>query len=190
MGNLASLAAIAQIGGGVAAAGNAYSQGSAARAQGNFQAAQYNQNAAFADMKGEQAQKAATWQAGIRGLQTANAIGGFRAHTSGNVDVNTGSAAKVQEDAAAASRADQAMIMQNAALQRWGYGIEAINDRSQGRMAKIGGDFAAKSAYAQGAAEVGRYGIGTAYYGQKAGWFNEEPDYMRIGNSMTKAGRL
>lgn len=187
MGNLSGLAAIAQLGGAAASAGNAYSQYGAQLGQAKYQAGALNQNAAFADMQAAQAIKVGEFAAAQRGAQAAQEIGKYRVST-GNVDVNTGTAAKVQEDIASAAAVDRTNILANASLNRWGYGIQAADYRGQARMAKIGGRFAANSALAAGASEVGRAGIGAAYYGSQAGWFS--PDYTGVGNNMTRVARL
>lgn len=181
MGNLAGLAAVAQIGGATATAGNAYSQYSSSLASSKYQAGVLNQNAQFATTQGDQAMERGAFEAAQRGLRAGQVIGAQKAAIAGSaVDASTGSAAKLGEDTRAAAGVDQETIMNNAALQRWGYGIEAAGYRSQARMAKIGGRFAARSALAGGAAGLGKDALAFDYYASKAGWFDsEQPLYMK-----------
>jgi hypothetical protein len=167
--------AIAQVGSGVAAAGNGYAQYNAALGQSKYAASALNQNAMLAGMQSDQVTKRAEFETALRGKQAAQEIGHARAYTSGAVDVNTGSAANVQEDIAAAAAADQANIRQNAALQRWGYGIEAANYHAQSRLAKAGGRFAANSSLISGGQAFARDMMGAGYYGKQAGWFDGKP---------------
>lgn len=174
MGNLSGLTALAQIGAGVSAAGNGYAQYNGALGQSKYQASVLNMNAQTTDMQAAQAGKQGEFNAAVRGLQGAQEIGKARTATAGGaVDVNTGSAAKVQEDIAAASAADQAMIKQNAALQQWGYNVEAINSRTQAKLAKSGGRFAANSNLISGGGAFARDMMGANYYASKAGWYGQ-----------------
>jgi hypothetical protein len=174
MGNLASLAAIAQLGSAAATAGNAYGQYSSNLGQAKFATSALNQNATIADMQAAQAQKNAEQAAAYRGLQASQQIGKERVGT-GAAKSNTGSAAKVQSDIASAAIQDEAQIMNNAALQKWGYGIEAAQYRTQGQLAKIAGRYKANSSLISGgmkfAGDLGQAGL----YANKGGVFDGDP---------------
>jgi hypothetical protein len=168
MSNLASLAALAQGGAALADAGQAYGSYQGQLMQSKYQAGVLNQNAALAGVQAAQAQKAADFEANLRSAQGKKAVADARTYTSDAVDVNTGSAAREQADIAAAAITDRANILNNAALQRWGYGIEAANYSTQAKMAKIGGRFGANSSLISGGMRFAR-DLGAAGYYYKAG---------------------
>jgi hypothetical protein len=145
-------------------------------AQSKWQSQAYNQNAQMALYQGKVAMDSGERAAALRGQQAAQLIGRQRAViSSGAANVNTGSAAQVQEDTAAAAAQDRAQIMNNAALQRWGYQVEATNYEAQARMAKIAGRFNANSSLISGGLGFARDSMAGAYYANKAGWFETPP---------------
>ncbi len=178
MANVASLGATAQGMSAIAGAANTYSQYNGTLEQSRFQQSAYNQNAQLALQQGNVAYANGQRMADVRGLQAAQLIGKQRAIiSSGAADVNTGSAARVQEDTAAAAAMDRAQIMNNAALQRWGYGVESTNYETQARLAKTAGRFSANSSLISGGLQFARDTYGAGTYGKKAGWFDGKPGY-------------
>src|SRR6185436_7320861 len=115
VGNVSGLAATAQGISALSSAANGYSQYSSQLMQSKWQQDRYNMNAQLALRQG-------ATSASLRGQQAAQMVGKQRAIIgSGAADVNTGSAAKVQADTLNAAGIDQAQIMNNAALEAWGY---------------------------------------------------------------------
>lgn len=183
MGNVSGLSAAASGMSAVAGVGNTISQYNSTLEQSRFQRSAYNQNAQMALMHGNVAYANGERMAGYRGLQAAQLIGRQRAViSSGAADVNTGSAARVQEDTAAAAAMDRSQIMNNAALQRWGHQVESTNYETQARMAKTAGRFSANSSLISGGLQFARDAYGAGVYGKKAGWFEGK------GSSMTADG--
>jgi hypothetical protein len=173
MGNVSGLAAAAQGVSALSSAANGYSQYQSQLGQAKWQSQAYNQNAQIALMQGAVAGTNAERAAMIRGQQAAQVVGKQRAIIgNGAANVNTGSAAQVQVDTGAAAVRDEQQIMNNAALQAWGYQTEASNYESQAQMAKIAGRFNANSSLISGGLGFARGVVGGAYYGKQAGWFD------------------
>lgn len=173
MGNLASLAALAQASGAISSAGQGYSGYASNIAQGQFQGGIQDINARMAGLKENEAIARGDVMAERRGLQTQQEIGKQRVALAGNqVNVNTGSAANIQVDTAAAGAVDQATLRRDAALQAWGYGMEGVQDRLRGRVARISGRSAGNSSLISGGASFARGAAATGLYGAKAGWFD------------------
>ncbi len=75
---------------------------------------------------------------------TQQVIGGQRAGFAANgVDVNTGSAGIVQNDTAALGELDALTIINNAAREAYGYRVQAMDQRQQGKLARYQGNMAA-----------------------------------------------
>lgn len=176
MGNISALSAAASGASAIASLGNTYSQYSSALSQGAFQNQMYQQNARMASLQGDAAWNAGVRDANLRSERAKQLIGRQRAViSSGAADVNTGSAAKVQEDAAAAAAADRATILNNAALSRWGFASEASQYQMQGKLAKSAGRYNANSSLISGGLGFARDAAAFGYYGKKAGWFDGKP---------------
>lgn len=70
-------------------------------------------------------------------MKVRGAIGSQRAgYAAGNIDVNTGTAADVQADAAFLGELDALTIAGNAAREAWGYKMQAEDLRARGRLAR------------------------------------------------------
>src|SRR5689334_9779681 len=122
--------------------------------QSKWQQDRYNMNAQMALRQG-------ATSAAVRGEQAAQMVGKQRAVIgSSAADVNTGSAAKVQADTLNAAGIDQAQIMNNAALEAWGY-------RTQGAMTRIAGRSNAMNSLISGGLGFAQGALGAAYYGNK-----------------------
>lgn len=72
--------------------------------------------------------------------ETGQLIGAQRtAFASNGVDVNTGSAGQVQNDTAALGELDALTLVNNAAREAYGYKVQAMDQRQQGKLAKYQG---------------------------------------------------
>lgn len=95
--------------------------------------------------------------------QTQQVIGSQRAgYAAGNIDVNTGTAGQVQNDTAALGELDALTIMNNAAREAYGYRVQAIDQRQQGRLAKYQGKMQAIGSILGGAEKAATFGAGGA----------------------------
>ena len=123
---------------GISGLGQTVSGAIGTSAYGSYQQQLGRINGGLADQQAQQALARGEVMASRAGQQTGALQGAQRvALASQGVDVNKGSAARVQADTAAAGAVDRNTIMNNAALQAWGYGVEAANARAQGEMAGI-----------------------------------------------------
>ena len=152
--------------GAISSIGGAIAGSNAQRVQGQVQQMTYDANAAFADVAGSSAIQVGNTKARMLALQTRGAIGSQRASAAaGGVDVNSGSAAKVQESTAGMSAIDQLMIKNNAALTAFGYKASALNLQGRGKMAAMAGNAASGSTLLTGGLSALNYGIKAGYYG-------------------------
>ncbi|WDY60395.1 virion core protein, T7 gp14 family [Pseudomonas sp. PSKL.D1] len=100
------------------------------QAQGEASAQASLQNAAFADASAADALKRGEFESDQQRLATRAAIGTQRAGFAGNgIDVNSGSAADIQDDTAALGELDALTIKNNAAREAWGYRTQAQQSR-------------------------------------------------------------
>lgn len=130
---------------------SAQRQASAASAQGQYQKTVFDANARMADLQGKDAIQRGQIAEQRQRLATRQEIGSTRAALAGQgVDVGTGSAADVQASEAAIGEIDALTIKNNAALENWGYKVEALNASQQGRLAAFSGDQAAAGYRAEG----------------------------------------
>ncbi len=96
------------------------------KAAGEASVAANEANAGFATRNANEALKTGAFESDRQRLQTAAAIGTQRAGFAANgVDVNSGSAANVQDDTAALGELDALTISNNAAKEAWGYQTQA-----------------------------------------------------------------
>lgn len=108
-----------------------------AKQQGAFQAAMAEQNAGYKEAAAQDAIKRGDVQADQYRRQVGQLIGSQRAGFAANgVDVNSGTAADIQDDTAAFGEFDALTIANNAAREAWGYRVGAQNDLMNGRMAQ------------------------------------------------------
>lgn len=136
-----------------------------ADAEGQYQGAVLEQNAAIADEQAHDAiARGAVTEHQLRSA-VRSTIGSQRAAlAAGGVDLGSGSAADVQADTARMGELDALMIRNNAARQAWGYGVEATQDRSKAQYARQGGKTAA--AGLRNAAAGTLLTTGASLYGQ------------------------
>lgn len=97
------------------------------------------QNAVLADTQASEVQKQGVYAQNRYRQQLNQFLGRQRATIAANGVQDVGSPLRLQEDAAAAGESDIANIRTNAALQAWGYNVEASQSRLRGaRAAKAG----------------------------------------------------
>lgn len=102
--------------------------------------------------------------------QTQQVIGSQRtAYAANGIDVNTGTAGQVQNDTAALGELDALTIMNNAAREAYGYEVQAIDQRQQGRLAKYQGKMNAIGSILGGAEQA--FSLG-AFGGSSGGGVN------------------
>jgi len=108
-----------------------------ARQQGAFQAAMAEQNATYKEAAAQDAEKRGAVEADRYRRQVGQLIGTQRSGFAANgIDVNSGTAAEIQDDTAAFGEFDALTIANNAAREAWGYRVGAQNDLMNGRMAQ------------------------------------------------------
>ncbi|MFJ3117821.1 hypothetical protein ACIPI6_14900 [Pseudomonas protegens] len=107
------------------------------QAQGAATAAASEQNAAYANKAADDAIARGSFESDQQRLQTRAAIGSQRAGFAANgVDVNSGSAANIQDDTAALGELDALTIRNNAAREAWGYRTQAEQNLLAAKNAK------------------------------------------------------
>lgn len=115
-----------------------------ARAQGNYEAGIYSQNADIAEQQAADAiargrETELRQRAGSKVL-----VGSQRSALAANgVDANVGSAAEITGETQHLSALDELTIRNNAAREAWGYRVNAQQERQQGIMARMAGQNAA-----------------------------------------------
>jgi len=108
----------------------------AAKQAGAAQASADMQNAQYADMAANDSIKRGGMTEDQQRLQTAAAIGTQRAGFAANgVDVNSGSAANIQDDTAQLGEFDALTIRNNAAREAWGYRTQSQTYRTSAKTA-------------------------------------------------------
>jgi hypothetical protein len=136
---------------GASSAAGGYAQQQASVAQGRYARSQGDMNATLAARQASEAERVGEIQAGRRLQEGAQAASSERARLAAQgVNPNTGSAAQVQGDIKAAAAEDAATIRHNAALEAWGYGMESIGYKHQGRMGYLSGKFEGRQSLIQG----------------------------------------
>lgn len=146
----------------IATVGNIYadyqlSQGQQAlnEAQSAFYRSQAEINARFAEMQAEFTLKQGTKAARQYQKQVSQVVGEQRAQMAAQgIDVNTGSAADIQQETAEIGALDAMTIKNNAWRQAFGFQQEALNLRFEGRIAAITGNFQSNQASFQRRANV------------------------------------
>lgn len=94
---------------------------------------------------------------------TQQVIGAQRTgFAAGNIDVNTGSAGQVQNDAAALGELDALTIINNAEREAYGYRVQAMDQRQQGKLAKWQGKTGAFGSILGGAEKGATFAAGGA----------------------------
>lgn len=169
---------------------NALEQSKAARLKGSFQEALSQQNARLAQLGSQAAIQSGDAKATAVGLRAAAITGQERSsYGAQGVDVNSGSAADVQNDTAKMSALDEMTIRNNARMQAMGMQVEALNDTTQGRLASIAGRETAGQTLATGGAQVARAMLYGGYYLSKDGTPVTPPGGFRVPSPPQYSGQ-
>lgn len=109
-----------------------------ARQEGAFNAGMLNRNAALKEQAAQESIFAGNTSADWQRVRTGQAIGTQRAVQAANgIDVNSGSAAQLQDDTAMIGELDALTIQNNAAREAFGYQRQADQDRMNAIQTKI-----------------------------------------------------
>jgi hypothetical protein len=165
MGEIASLLPLLQ---GASSAAGAYGQYSASMAEGRYGRAVGNMNAQLALQQAEDANRVGEQEAAKRLRQGGQDASSERArYAAQGINVDTGSAAQTQEDVRKAAEQDAVTIRKNAAMQAWGFGMDAVNSRAKGNMAYRAGRNEGLSSLISGGLQFTRYATESYNAGQK-----------------------
>ena len=144
-----TLATAALVVGGIGTGVQAYGaiqQGQAAKKAAAYNAQVAQNNAKIAEQNANYAIQAGTQKAAMESLRGRAALGKIKAaQAASGINVNTGTAADVQEGAREANVLDTATVLQNAQLQAYGYRSQASNFKSQAGLYDMQGDAAANA---------------------------------------------
>lgn len=156
------------------------SQYSASTAGGRYARRVGNINAELALQQAEEAEAVGVQEASRRLQQGSIDASSMRAkYAAQGIAVDSGSAAAVQQGIKGAAAQDAATIRRNAALQSWGYGVDAANSRTRGRMGYISGKYEGTQSLISGGMQFARYGIEAANEYDKASKTRKpEEDYF------------
>lgn len=155
MGEVASLLPLLQ---GASSAAGAYGQYSASMAEGRYARGMNNMNAQLALQQAEQANQVGEQEAARRLQKGGQDADSERArYAAQGINVDTGSAAQTQQDVRAAAEQDAVTIRKNAAMQAWGFGMDAVNSRGRGRMAYNAGKNEGYQSLISGGLQFARY---------------------------------
>lgn len=150
-GGYADLAFISR---GVAAAGplgSGFVQGRALREEGSYQRQVLEDRAAMAELQGKDARRRGEEEAAAVRRRTRQVIGSQRAAAAGqNLEVDAGSAAQLQADAAAVGALDAETARNNAWREEFGLRAEADELRLAGRIAEQDGKYRGRMTAATG----------------------------------------
>jgi hypothetical protein len=126
--------------GALSGAANDVQGGAAARRQGEYQSKVFGIDADLAERQADDA-IARGHEAELRaGRQGKQIIGAQRAaYAASGVDVSSGTPAAVEADTQALSELDALTIKNNAALEAWGYRVQAADYRTKAQMALAAG---------------------------------------------------
>jgi hypothetical protein len=112
--------------------------------QGEFQSSMLNQDAGFKRRTAQEVLNAGDTSADWQRVRTGQAIGTQRSAQAANgIDVNSGSAAQLQDDTAMLGELDALTIQNNAAREAYGYQVQANQDIKNARQAVSNGRTAA-----------------------------------------------
>lgn len=116
----------------------------AASSAGRYNKKIADQNAYVAELQAADALDRGREDENLMRERIRSAIGSSRvAYASQGVDVAIGSAVDLQAAIASAGEKDALTIRNNAAREAWGYRVQAVNQRSQGKLAQFQGDMQA-----------------------------------------------
>lgn len=144
----------------------AIQQASAARQQGEYEAAVANNNAKVAQQQAENERQIGNIEEEQHRRRVRQALGAQRAALAANgIDTTSGTALDLQTETAQFGEEDALTIRANAARKAWGYEVEAGNYKAQAIGAKARAKNTAMGSYLGGAANLA--GLGYQYYASK-----------------------
>ncbi len=136
----------------------AYSQSQALEMQANYQKTQSEMNAKLADMQAEDAIKRGNKAAGQVKQQAKRMQGAQRAALAAQgIDIDSGSAAEIQENTEVLSAMDAMQVKNNAWKEAWGFKVQALNTRAEGSWAQAAGQAAARNTLLTGGMQALSY---------------------------------
>jgi len=142
---------------------NSYQQGKYLDEVAKVNAGISNQAAKDAIARGSQ-------EADQQRIYTGQVIGSQRTGFAGNgIDVNTGTAGQIQNDTAALGELDALTIINNAAREAYGYKVQAMDQRQQGRLARWQGNMAATGSILGGIEKAVTFGMSGGFGGGSSG---------------------
>lgn len=113
--------------------------------EGDYQSALLNQNALYKRRAADETIAAGNTSADWQRVRSKQAIGTQRTAQAGNgIDVNSGSAAQLQDDTAMLGELDALTIQNNAAREAFGYRVQAAQDINNANQAVINAKSKAK----------------------------------------------
>jgi hypothetical protein len=131
--------------------GTSIAQSGAEKAQGRYQQEMFNINAQFAELQGRDAIRRGDIEASHIKTGVKKTIGAQRAALAAQgVEIDTGSALEIQEDTRALGEMDAITVRNNAWREAWGYKVEAMNSRGQGKVAMQAAKFNSQQTLAAG----------------------------------------
>lgn len=135
----------------------------AANEQGKYQQKVANVNAGISERAAADAILRGSLEADEQRKQTQQVIGSQRvAFAANGIDVNTGTAGQIQNDSAALGELDALTIANNAAREAYGYQVQAMDQRQQGKLARYSGKMEMIGSILGGAEKAAAFAAGGA----------------------------
>lgn len=136
---------------------SAHTQSEARRAEGRFEAQQFQANARFAQLQARDAERRGETSARQIGEAAQAALGTARAgFATQGVDIGTGSAAETQAGIAAVSAQEQQRVLNDAWREAWGLRVQADDFRTRAGFARVAAEQEATSTLLTGLTSVAR----------------------------------
>lgn len=119
-------------------------------------------NAGISEQAAQDAVARGSIEADEQRKTTQQIIGAQRTgFAAGGIDVNSGTAGLIQDDVAALGELDALTIINNASREAYGYKVQAMDQRQQGRLARYQGNMEAVGSILGGIEDAARFaGLG------------------------------
>lgn len=177
----------------VSAAGSAYAQSQAMKAQGEYQKTMMELNARMANLQAADAIKRGDKAAAANKKQTKQLIASQRvAMAAQGIEIDEGSALDIQEDTAAMGAEQALAIRNNAWREAWGFRADAVGYQGQGEMAKMAANRGARNTLVAGGMQALGYGMQSyGYYqqGKESGTQKQTPSSQPLAYNYRGGGR-
>ncbi len=161
---------------------SAYQQSEAAKQQGEFQKEQADMNSRLAEMNAEDAVRRGEKAVQQHAQKVKQVVGSQRASMAAQgLDINSGSAMDLQNQALEFGAEDQMTIRNNAWREAWGYKVEAKQSAAQGRLAAMSAGNESSNSLMTG-------GLRALDYASKFGGTSGEDRPVRAAKLRTAAG--